>query len=62
MVSQREGLTKLFHPITVVIDHDSKRLVWAAPGRDKATVRKFFDALGQERSKLLTHVSADGAE
>lgn len=48
--------------ITVVIDHDSKRLVWAAPGRDKATVREFFDALGQERSKLLTHVSADGAE
>lgn len=48
--------------ITVVIDHDSKRLVWAAPGRDKATVRKFFDALGEERSKLLTHVSADGAE
>ncbi|MDP3714051.1 MAG: ISL3 family transposase [Mycobacteriales bacterium] len=48
--------------ITVVIDHDSKRLVWAAAGRDKATVRKFFDDLGQERSKLLTHVSADGAE
>lgn len=48
--------------ITVVIDHDSKRLVWAAPGRDKATVRKFFDALGEERSKLLTHVSADGAQ
>jgi len=48
--------------ITVVIDHDSKRLVWAAPGRDKATVGTFFDALGEERSKLLTHVSADGAE
>lgn len=48
--------------ITVVIDHDSKRLVWASAGRDKATVRKFFDDLGQERSKLLTHVSADGAE
>lgn len=48
--------------ITVVIDHDSKRLVWAAEGRDKATVKKFFDALGEERSKLLTHVSADGAD
>ncbi len=48
--------------ITVVIDHDTKRLVWACAGRDKATVRKFFDALGEERSKLLTHVSADGAE
>ena len=48
--------------ITVVIDHDSKRLVWAAPGRDRATVGKFFDDLGEERSKLLTHVSADGAD
>lgn len=48
--------------ITVVVDHDSSRLVWAAPGRDKATVRSFFDALGQQRSALLTHVSADGAD
>ena len=48
--------------ITVVVDHDSRRLVWAAPGRDRATVAAFFDALGPERSSLLTHVSADGAE
>jgi transposase len=48
--------------LTVVVDHDSGRLVWAAPGKDKATVRTFFDALGEERSAQLTHVSADGAE
>jgi len=48
--------------ITVVVDHDSGRLVWAAPGRDKATVRRFFDALGAERSKQITHVSADEAD
>jgi transposase len=48
--------------ITVVICHDTKRLVWAAPGRDRATVGAFFDALGPERSALLTHVSADGAD
>ena len=47
--------------ITVVVDHDSGRLVWAAPGRDKATLRRFFDALGEERSALITHVSADAA-
>ena len=47
--------------LIVVVDHDSGRLVWAAPGRDSATVRKFFDALGPERSAALTHVSADGA-
>ena len=48
--------------LVVVVDHDSGRLVWAAPGRDTATVAKFFDALGQERSAELTHVSADGAD
>ena len=48
--------------ITVVVDHDTRRLVWAAPGRDRATVGAFFDALGPERSALLTHVSADGAD
>jgi len=35
--------------LTVVVDHDSRRLVWAAPGRDKATLGTFFDLLGAER-------------
>jgi transposase len=48
--------------LTVVVDHDSGRLLWAAPGRDRATVRAFFDALGPERSQLITHVSADQAD
>lgn len=48
--------------LTVVVDHDSRRLIWAAPGRDKATLRTFFDALGPERSAQITHVSADAAE
>ena len=43
--------------LTVVVDHDAKRLVWAAPGRDKATLRRFFDALGADRARLITHVS-----
>jgi transposase len=47
--------------LVVVVDHDSGNLVWAAPGRDKATVHAFFDALGEQRSAALTHVSADGA-
>jgi transposase len=47
--------------LTVVVDHDSGRLVWAAPGQDKATLNTFFDALGPERSAQITHVSADGA-
>jgi len=48
--------------LTVVVDHDSGRLVWAAPGRDKATLGLFFDALGEERCGQITHVSADGAD
>lgn len=47
--------------LTLVVDHDTGRLVWAADGRDKATVRRFFDELGPERAALLTHVSADAA-
>lgn len=47
--------------LTIVVDHDSGRLVWAAPGQDKATLATFFDALGPERSAQITHVSADGA-
>ena len=48
--------------LTVVVDHDSGRLVWAAPGRDTATLRRFFDALGVERCAQITHVSADAAD
>ena len=32
--------------LTVVVDHDTGRLVWAAPGRDEATLDVFFDLLG----------------
>lgn len=48
--------------LTVVVDHDTGALVWAAAGRDEATLRGFFDALGPERSAQITHVSADGAD
>jgi transposase len=48
--------------IMVVTDHGTGEIVWAAGGRCQDTVRAFFTALGPERSKLLTHVSADGAE
>jgi transposase len=33
--------------LTVVVDHDSGRLVWAKAGRDKATVAAFFDDLAR---------------
>ena len=48
-----------------MVDHDTGRLVWAAPGRDKATLESFFDALeasGKGRCAQISHVSADGAD
>lgn len=51
-----------FKFLMVVVDHDTRRLVWAAPGRTSATVGEFFDLLGEERCAQITHVSADGAD
>ena len=56
-VSYRKGHRYL----TIVVDHDSGRLLWAHPGRDRATLRKFFKMLGRRRSKKITLVSADAA-
>ena len=48
--------------ITVVVDHDSGRLVWAREGRDKKTVLAFFDQLGPERAARIRLVSSDLGE
>jgi hypothetical protein len=57
-ISYRKGHRYL----TVVVDHDTGRLVWAAPGHDEATLHRFFDALGEHRSGQLSLVSADAAD
>lgn len=57
-ISWRKGQRYL----TLVVDHASGRLVWAAEGRSKKVVESFFEQLGPERCALLTHVSSDGAE
>jgi len=56
-ISHRKGQRYL----TVVVDHHTGRLVWAASGRDRRTVLAFFDALGEERCKRIELVSADMA-
>lgn len=71
-VDRLEGLRRIgideisykrgYRYLTVVVDHDSGRLVWAAPGRDEATLHRFFDELGATRCAQLTHVSADMAD
>ncbi len=48
--------------LTVVVDHDSGRLVWAAPGKERRTLEAFFDLLGEGRCRAIRLVSADGAE
>ena len=48
--------------LTVVTDHVRGKIAWITEGRSQETVGAFFDALGEERSARLTHVSADGAE
>jgi transposase len=48
--------------LTVVVDHDSGRLVWAAPGKERRTLEAFFTLLGEDRCQKIRLVSADGAE
>jgi transposase len=64
---RRIGIDEISHRkghryLTVVVDHDTGRLVWAAPGHDEATLHRFFDALGEQRSAQLCLVSADAAD
>lgn len=56
-ISHRKGQRYL----TVVVDHHTGRLVWAAPGHDRKSVEAFLDALGPERCAQLELVSADMA-
>jgi transposase len=45
--------------LTIVVDHDSGRLVWAAAGHDKKTLAGFFDLLGPQRCAQIRLVSCD---
>jgi transposase len=56
-ISHRKGQRYL----TVVVDHDAGRLVWAAPGQDRKTMERFLDELGTERCAGIELVSCDMA-
>lgn len=45
--------------VTVVVDHERQCVVWTAPGKNAATVAKFFAELGPARAKQLELVSID---
>jgi len=57
-ISYRKGQRYLL----CVVDHDTGRLVWAGKDRTKETLSRFFDQLGADRARQLTHISADGAQ
>lgn len=56
-ISYRKGQKYM----TVVVDHDTGRVVWMADGHGKTVLHRFFDDLGGQRAAALTHISADGA-
>jgi len=45
--------------LTCVADHASGGVVWAAPGRNAATLQGFFDELADEQKASITAVSID---
>ncbi len=45
--------------LTVVVDHQRQRVVWAAKGRSAETLKAFFDLLGPERAKKIEYVTMD---
>jgi len=45
--------------VTIVTDHRSGRVVWAHPGKNADTLRKFFAELGNERCAQLRAVTVD---
>lgn len=47
--------------LTTVVDHDRRRVVWAAAGRSAETLGAFFEALGEERCAKLECVTMDMA-
>ncbi|THA57102.1 DDE transposase [Streptomyces sp. A0958] len=63
---RRIGIDEISHRkgqkyMTVVVDHESGKVVWMADGHGKSVLARFFDTLGPERAARLTHISADGA-
>ena len=47
------------HYLTLVTDHEAKKIVWGAEGKDTATLDAFFDQLGSDRAAGIETVSMD---
>ena len=55
------GYRKGHRFLTVVVDHDTGRLIWAHEGKGEEALRGFFEALGEEGRARVELVSADAA-
>lgn len=44
---------------TVIMDADSRRVLWVGEGRSRMAVRAFFDWLGPERCRKIEAVAMD---
>lgn len=47
--------------LTVIVDHDRQRIVWATPGRSAKALDPFFDALGEDGIEVLECATIDMA-
>jgi transposase len=56
-ISRRKG----YRYLTVVVDHDRAKLVWATAGHDDQSLSLFFEWLGPRRCAQIRLVSADAA-
>jgi transposase len=50
---------KRHHYLTLVVDHDRARVIWAAPGRSSETLAQFFAELGPQRTAALELITID---
>ena len=50
---------KRHHYLTVVVDHDRRRVVWACEGRDAESLARFFELLGPEGCRGIKTVTID---
>lgn len=61
---RRIGVDEISHRrghrfLTVVVDHDTGNVVWAAEGKGASTLTEFYELLGPRRCKELKAVSMD---
>ena len=47
--------------LTVIIDHDTRSVVWVKKGKSKAVLESFFNLLSEEQKTKISVVTGDGA-